>query len=164
MKDRIIEIFAIIIVIIAIIITWLALNINNLNYIELGKYSLVTNNSNLVIAKENNLDEIEVNNHIVYIYYEKEKLVTKEGIIRDINIGDNDIKKYKIKSNKDIVSIDSSCIIGKYIISIPILGSIINFAITRDGFLTLIVLPLLVICIYELFKFVDTISNVKTKK
>ena len=52
MRDRIIEIIAIIIVIIALLITWLSLNVNNLEFIEIGNYSLVTNTSDLVIAKD----------------------------------------------------------------------------------------------------------------
>ena len=163
MRDRIIEVIAIIIVIIALLITWLSLNINNLEFIEIGNYSLVTNTSDLVIAKENKIEDIKVNSNIVYFYYEDNKLVTKTGTINEISNTKQNIKTYKVKSNNTENSIDSSCIIGNHIISIPILGSILGFAITRDGFLLLIVLPLLIICIYELFKFIDGVEKKKTK-
>ena len=163
MKDRIIEIIGIIIVLIAILITWISLNINNLSFIELGTYSLVTENNNLVVAKKQNIKKIKKEDNIVYILYKNNNLATKTGTIKQIDTKNNKTIYKVITSNKD-TNIDSSCVIGKHTFTIPILGMIINYLLTRDGFLLLIVLPLLAICVYELFKFIDQIQNRKVKK
>lgn len=163
MKDRIIEIIGIIIVLIAILITWMSLNINNLNFIELGSYSLVTENSNLVLAKKQNIKKINKNNSIVYINYKNNNLIIKTGTIKQIDTTNNKTI-YKVTTNNKDTNIDSSCVIGNHVFTIPILGMITNYLLTRDGFLLLIVLPLLAICVYELFKFIDQIQNRKVKK
>ena len=163
MKDKIIETIGLIIVIIAILITWLSLNVNNLNYIELGSYSLVTENSDLVVAKKDNIKELNKKDDIVYISYKKNNLIIKTGTIKQISTKE-DKSIYTVITNNKKTNIDSSCIIGHHTFSIPVLGTIINYLLTRDGFLLLIVLPLLAICVYELFKFIDEVQNRKVKK
>ena len=54
MKDRLIRIVTVIIVFVAMIITWFSININNLKFVELGDYALATSDANLIVTKEIN--------------------------------------------------------------------------------------------------------------
>ncbi|MBQ2639530.1 MAG: hypothetical protein IJF92_02075 [Bacilli bacterium] len=158
MKDKIIESLTIVIVIIATLITLLSLNINDLNFVEIGNYVLVSGEKDLIIAKEEK-QELKDNN-IVYIDYINKHLTINTGKVKDVNVVDNK-KIYTVINNSKKVNIDSSCVIGNYLYIIPWLGYIINYLLTRDGFLLFIVLPLLIVCVYELFKFIDGISKYK---
>ena len=93
--------------------------------------------------------------------YVNKKLTIKTGVVKDINFTNNE-KILTVINNKN-TKIDSSCVIGNSLVIIPGLGYIINYLLTRDGFLLFIVLPLLIVCIYELFKFIDGIQNIKHK-
>lgn len=159
MKDRIIERIAIIVTIIAILITWLSVKINNLNFIEIGSYTLAVAENDLVIAEDFDTD-ISKNSSITYVDYINKKLTIKTGVVKDIIVNDNK-KVYNVISDNKHTNIDKSCIIGSSLIIIPKLGFMINYLLTRDGFLLFIVLPLLLVCIYELFKFIDGIGNIK---
>ena len=108
------------------------------------------------------MDELKENDRIAYIYYENEKFILKVGTIKSINKQENGVYNYVINPNKH--KIDSSCVIGKYIYRIPLLGNLINYLLTRDGFLLLIVAPLLIICIIELFNFIDGLNENKRLK
>ena len=161
MKDRIIERIAIMVTIIAVLITWFSVKINNLNFVEIGNYTLAVTDNDLVIAEDFDTD-ISKNSNVTYVDYINKKLTIKTGVVKDIVINDNK-KVYDVVSNNKRTHIDNSCIIGNSLIVIPKLGFIINYLLTRDGFLLFIVLPLLLVCIYELFKFIDGIENIKDK-
>ena len=161
MKDRFIEVFAFVVTIIAITITWFSLNINNLNFVEMGDYALVAGDSDLIITKDISGNILE-KTAITYVDYVNKKLTIKTGVVNSIKV-DNNIKIYNVISNNKESNIDSSCIIGNSLVIIPGLGYIINYLLTRDGFLLCIVLPLLLVCIYELFKFIDGLENIKHK-
>ena len=160
MKDRVIETITIIIVVIAIIITFFFLNMNNLNFVEMGNYALVAGNNDLILTKEEKIELLK-NKQIAYVDYVNKKLTIKTGVVKDINFTNNE-KILTVINNKN-TKIDSSCVIGNSLVIIPGLGYIINYLLTRDGFLLFIVLPLLIVCIYELFKFIDGIQNIKHK-
>ncbi|MBE6157951.1 MAG: hypothetical protein E7160_04075 [Firmicutes bacterium] len=166
---KILEFLSVIIVIIALFITFLSLNVNNLNYFEFKSFSLVPisgalddKNEGLVISKNIDLDSLKYNDRITYIYYENNKFILKTGTIKSIGKQDGGVYTYVINPNQN--KIDSSCVIGKYVVRIPLLGNLINYLLTRDGFLLLIVGPLLVVCIIELFNFVDSVLEPKNKR
>lgn len=172
MKKRIrklLEILSVIIVVIALFITYLSLNINNLNYFEFNNYSLVPisgsiddKNEGLVVSKNVSLSKLKYNDRIAYIYYENDNFILKTGTIKSISKKSDGVYTFVINPNQN--KIDSSCVIGKYVVRVPLLGNIINYLLTRDGFLLLIVGPLLVICIIELFNFIDGVLEIKNKR
>ena len=164
-----IEILAMIIAFFAMFITYLSFKINNLNYFEFNNFSLIPisgslddKNEGLAISKSVDLNELKENDRIAYIYYENDNFILKVGTIKSISKQKDGVYNYVINPNKN--KIDSSCVIGKYVYRIPLLGNLINYLLTRDGFLLLIVAPLLIICIIELFNFIDGLTENKRLK
>ena len=165
---KLLEFLSVIIVIIALFVTYLSLKVNNLNYFEFNDFSLVPisgsiddKNERLVVSKSVDLSTLKYNDRIVYIYYENDNFILKTGTLKSISKQNDGVYTFIINPNQN--KIDSSCVIGKYVVRIPLLGNLINYLLTRDGFLLLIVGPLLVICIIELFNFVDGVLENKNK-
>ena len=165
---KLLEFLSVIIVIIALFVMYLSLKVNNLNYFEFNDFSLVPisgsiddKNEGLVVSKSVDLSTLKYNDRIVYIYYENDNFILKTGTLKSISKQNDGVYTFIINPNQN--KIDSSCVIGKYVVRIPLLGNLINYLLTRDGFLLLIVGPLLVICIIELFNFVDGVLENKNK-
>ena len=166
---KFLEFLSIIIVVFALFITFLSLKVNNLNYFEFNNFSLVPisgsiddKNEGLVVSENVLLSKLKKGDRIAYIYYENDEFILKTGVIKSITIQDDGVYTFLINPNNN--KVDSSCVIGKYVINIPLFGNIINYLLTRDGFLLFIVLPLLVICIIELFNFIDGVLENKNKR
>lgn len=52
-------------------------------------------------------------------------------------------------------------VIGSYVVSVPVLGSVLSFLSTGTGFLVVIVLPILAFFLYQLYRFILLLIDLK---
>ena len=89
-----------------------------------------------------------INTHrIVSIYNEG-------GIVQYTTRGDaNNINDQYLVTPADVI--------GSYVVSVPVLGSILSFLSTGTGFLVVIVLPILAFFLYQLYRFILLLIDLK---
>ncbi len=157
----------IMVIIIAIITTILLYNMDDRGIMHIHNYYLVTldktykESNNLIIVKNVAIEKLSKEDLVAYIYFENNQQAIRTGTINNIITTKTHSKIFQVvneRSNK-IENIDSSCIIGTYRIEIPFIGLITKYLFSRDGFLIIIVAPLLIMCIYYLFMFVNTLNQ-----
>ena len=67
----------------------------------------------------------------------------------------NGVTIYSLKKEDGTIeNIDNSCIIGTYKLSIPYAGTILNYILSKDGFLTVTLVPAIILFLIMLLKFV----------
>ncbi len=152
--------------IIIVIVTTLLLCYNDYSVTEIFNHSLIIvddelkpyNKGDLVVVRHNDNSEVEVGNNI--FFYE----VTNG--VPSINLGEvtevvtiSDVEStYTINNNHDI---SSENFIGKTSTATTYrnLGTILNILESRIGFLVLIVLPTLLLFLYEIYRVIIEIKT-----
>lgn len=167
--NKILVVLYILIIILATMITILAVSRNMQGIIEVFGYSpiIVTDSTlkpnmienDLLIVKKQ--EKYQIGDIISYISVNGNKSVIKTDIIRNITLLEKTKQIFTMENTNE--NIDSSCIIGKEQTVISNMGKVLNYLLSRDGFLLIFVTPLLAIFIYLLLQFVNTFS-VKAKK
>lgn len=159
----ILEFFVIIYV---ILITSLILCQNKYGYTEIFGYTLKNiskteestikdaNPGDLLMIKNNK--KIDVNDNIYYYGVNNESYtIYKDSVL---NIEQKD-KYYTIsRDNKDVI-IDKSRIIGKEVITCPYLGELLEAAESRTGFLFFVLLPIMIVFVYQVYEFLFTFRS-----
>lgn len=159
------KIIIFLIIIVAILTTILSYNVDDRGLNHIYNYYFVVldynKNSDLVIVKDVSLDKVSTKESIIYISSDNDEWKIKSGEVDKIINTKTGSKIFSIyeSTSKKVENVDSSCIIGTELITIPFLGVYFKYLLLRDGFLILIVLPLLIMYIYYLFKFVDNLSR-----
>lgn len=95
-----------------------------------------------------------INNEFALNTHRIEKISDNEGDIRFTTKGDNN-------EISDIHLISKGDIVGKYVMKIKGLGNVIGFLSSSTGFLVVIVLPLLLFFIYQLYNLIIVSINLK---
>ena len=132
--------------------------------IKFSKVGLATATTNVLAPKIATGDLVIINteikqlskgNIITYITKRNGKTLVETNQIVAITQDVNNKNIYSLK-NKDgtIENIDDSCILGCYQVNIPILGTVINYMTTQDGFLTITLVPSVTVFLLILFNFV----------
>lgn len=159
------SILQVIIIIFVISITVFVLCKNKYGYTEIANYNFSyisntdtkyidnTNKNDLLIIKKNR--SIKQNDNIFYYDINKNKYVIRQSKVIKI-----DSSSYYISDN---TSIEKDKIIGKSYKTIPKLGGIISFLETKLGFILFIIIPLVIIFIYQIYKFISTIKEERNK-
>ena len=159
------SIIQVIIIIFVILVTVFVLCKNKYGYTEIANYNFSyvskedakylknINKNDLLIIKKNN--SIKQGNKV--FYYDVYK---NDYIIRQANIVKIEESSYYIS---DTTSIEKSKIIGKSYKTIPKLGKLISFLETKKGFILFIIIPLVIIFIYQIYKFISTIKDERKK-
>lgn len=159
------SILQVIIIIFVISITVFVLCKNKYGYTEIANYNFSyitntdtkyidnTNKNDLLIIKKNK--SIKQNDNIFYYDINKNKYVIRQSKVIKI-----DSSSYYISEN---TSIEKDKIIGKSYKTIPKLGGIISFLETKLGFILFIIIPLVIIFIYQIYKFISTIKEERNK-
>ena len=157
------SIIEVIIVIYVISITLLLLCRNKYGYTQFGNKTFISidskmkknlkgvNGGELIVVKSSS--KIKKNDLIFYYVIDDDKYILSSGKIKDnkngiILIGDSVVDKSKI--------------IGKKNITIPVIGKIILFLETKLGFVFCVLLPIVLVFVYELYSFLNSISKNKT--
>lgn len=145
-------------------------NINGIMPLNIQSESMepTINKGDMIITKKTDFNKLKEKDIISYLSKEQDKtiiithriveIVKENGIVYYITKGDNN------KTNDDERVIESN-FVGVYDnIKIPLLGSILTFLQSQIGFFTFIILPLFILFIYQLYKFINTIMEEKKKE
>lgn len=136
------------------LVTFLVININEYGYSEVGKstYVPVTKNikkylgdykkSDLLIIKNNKINK---DDEIYYYTVDETNYYISKAKVIEINNG-----VYVTDNN---FNIDQDRIIGNEIIRIKYIGLFINFLLKEIGYFCFIILPMLILLIYNIYDF-----------
>lgn len=149
----------------------LSANYNEYGLIQFGNTALVEVESNvlepkivtgdlvLINTKEKTVKEKDI---ISYITLEQGETTIRINKITAITTDINDEKIYSLtKEDGTIENIDDSCILGTYKVAIPLAGTILNYILTKQGFLTVTLIPAILLFIFFLITFFLGIINKK---
>lgn len=158
----------VLIIIYVILITTTIIFRNDYGYSELDKYTLSNINEvdskyikdskpgNLLIVKKTN--DIEVGDYIYYYAVIKEKYYIRTGIVTKVTKDDYnslyDIDTKITGDKQEKFSVSSSRVLGKYASQKEKLGSILTFLQTRLGFLIFVLIPIMIVFLYQLYEFI----------
>ena len=160
MKKNIIRIIIAIYIVIAVFTTVNLLMYNDHNITEWNGKEFVKLSSDIGNYKKGNLliikksDNYEANDNVFYCKIEKEDCIITYGTVETTMSGSPLI---------DNETVSEKLIIGKdeNIKVVPVLGNIMNVFESKWGYLCLIVLPMLVIFIYETFVIAKEVNKKK---
>ena len=96
-------------------------------------------------------DYVKEKDNIYYYDVYKNKYV-----IRNAKVTKIENSKYYISES---TSIEKNKIIGNSDKTIPVLGKILSFLESKIGFILFVIIPLVIIFIYQIFKFVSTVKE-----
>ena len=117
---------------------------NKYGYSQIGKYVLdVDNNEFLIIKKTNNIKDGD----LVYYY----SIVNEKYRIVYSNVNSINEDTYTLVNGDEIVK---SKIIGKSYRKIPIIGAILNIMKVKINFLVFVIIPILIVFGYHVYKFI----------
>ena len=154
--------------VVAVFVIVCLLNRNDHGVIELGNNNLVVvsddemkpnyNKGDLIVLKNIDADKVEIND-MVFFY----KMEFGEGSVNLANVVD----KYKVNEKETTFTVkDDYKFSGEYLIGRSIdsnsygtIGSIIKLLISRWGFLFLIILPILMTFIYQIYAIVVEVKK-----
>jgi len=151
------NIIQVIIIIYVILITTLMFLSNEYGYTEVGKFVFNNVKGDLVlIEKSNNIKE---NDNIYYYTTEDNKYIITSNKVISID-KDNKNSLYKVEND----TISSSKVIGKTTHKIKLLGSVLNALESRVGFLFGVLLPILIVFVYQVYEFITSIHHEEIKE
>ena len=157
------SIIEVIIIIYVITITAFILCRNKYGYTQFGDYTLdsvsLMDERNISIAKKGDLLIIRNSNDfkvgdVIYYYaaYNESYVVRSDAILKVEDDGFTSL--YTVKRGEDEVTVADSKIIGKYATNYKGLGAILDVVESRVGFLFLVLLPIMIVFIYQVYEFV----------
>lgn len=165
------NVLEIIIVIYVIVVTSCILCRNNFGFTQFGSYTIASVDEvnvnylsdskpgNLLVIKNN--DNLKKDDLLYYYTPINEEYVIKNGVVNQI-IKSNDNALY-ILDNDEKTSVSDSRILGKDVKEFAFLGSVKDVLESRIGFLLLVLLPIVIVFVYEICKFVISIKQEEKK-
>ena len=167
------NILEVIIIIYVIAMTAFILSKNKFGFTQFGDYVFSTvslfderNNTNLnkgdlLIVK--NTNDINKGDLIYYYAVYNEKYIIKSDIVSNVK-SDDFSSLYTIKDDDGIYTISSSKVLGKYATTYNKLGTILDVLESKLGFLFLVLLPIMIIFIYQVYEFIVIIRYERVDK
>ena len=153
----------VIIIIYVIAMTAFILSKNKYGYTQFGDYVISTvsllderNNTNLtkgdllVVKKTNDIGKGDL---IYYFAVYNDRYIINSNIVTEVK-NDDYSSLYTIKDEDGVYTISSARVLGKYTHVYNNLGTVINVLESRLGFLFLVLLPIMIIFIYQVYEFV----------
>lgn len=148
MKKVVFNIFICIYVVITILVTYVLLSYNEHNVAEFNKFYLISDKSDLVVINKD--DNINIGDN-VYYYGNNGKI--KIGKVNSISDGiytlDNE---YTLDKDSILGSKDNSK-------SYCVLGSLYHILTSKWGYLFIIIFPMLIAFVYEIYEIVKEIKK-----
>lgn len=173
------NVLLVIVILIAVAMTFASLNTNDKGLPEVGGFIVMNIQSgsmepaiktgDLIITKTVKKPyELKVGDVVSYVGYENKDLIIITHRITSV-VGEGGAVSYVTKGDNnptvDEVEVTPSSIVSKYDgIRIPVLGTIFSFLSGRVGFFICIVLPLFILFVYQIYKFISTIMEEKKKE
>lgn len=165
------NVLQVLIVIYVVCVSVLILNRNIYNKSEIGNYTFVTigedDVSNLNNVKNGDLliidskEKIVVGDTVYYYSGSSDDFVVLSDVVTNIKKSDNGYIYLLANSDYNILS---SRIVGSKSINIHYLGKIIDVVTSEIGFIFLVLLPILVVFVYQLYQFIVSLVLIKNSK
>ena len=164
MKKIIINILFIIYFIITILVTHSLLSYNKYNISEFNNHYLLTLKENIAGIKKSDLlsikksDDFKVNDYVFYYDAHGSKVTIKIAQIKNID-SENNHEKVIVLDNE--IMLLSEDILGtkSNTTSYPLIGSMYNILISKWGYLFIIIFPMLIAFIYEVYELTKEIKK-----
>ena len=162
------KILEIVIVLYVILMSTCLLCRNKYGYTQFGDNTLISiknkdtkeltefNKNSLVVFKGIDTDLIKVGDKVYYYAVKNEKYIIKSGKVVAMQ-GEASDTLYKFDTNND-VAVSASKVIGTYNKSYKNIGGIKLFLESRVGFLIFVLLPILLLFIYEIYDLVVSLK------
>lgn len=157
------SIFEVIIIVYVIAITAFILCRNKYGYTQFGDYTFdnvsLIDERNITAAKKGDLlviknsNDFKVGDVIYYYAAYNENYVVRSDVILKID-DDGYTSLFTIKRGDDEITVVDTRIIGKYTSTYKGLGAFLNVVESRVGFLFLVLLPIMIVFIYQVYEFV----------
>ena len=144
---------AIIIIYVIAVTTFMFLS-NEYGYTEVGNFVFNDDQSDLFLIKKSN--NIKENDTIYYYMADNNKYTIASNKVISIE-KDNKNSLYKIEND----TISGTKVIGKNVTKIKFLGSVLNTLESRVGFLFGVLLPILIVFVYQVYEFIVSIHDKK---
>jgi len=156
-------IFEVIIIVYVIAITAFILCRNKYGYTQFGDYTFdnvsLIDERNMTVAKKGDLlviknsNDFKVGDVIYYYAAYNETYVVRSDVILKID-DDGYTSLFTIKHGDDEITVVDTRIIGKYTSTYKGLGAFLDVVESRVGFLFLVLLPIMIVFIYQVYEFV----------
>lgn len=158
----------VIIIIYVICITAFLLCKNNYGFTQIGDMTFITIDEEAINylpeAKENDLllvradsSDIEVGDKIYYYDTENSMYVVKSAHVKTIQTSDSGMGVYTLDDSEES-TIATTRAIGKYSTTYKTIGGILDILQSRLGFLLLVILPILLIFMYQIYALIVVIK------
>ena len=153
----------VVIIIYVIIITSFILCRNKYGYTQFGDYTF--DNINLIEEKNikdvtkgdllivKNSNDIEVGNLIYYYAAFNERYIIRSDVVTNIS-SDDYSSLYTLAGDGEPVTVAGTRVLGKYSNTYAKIGGILDVLESRIGFLFLVLLPIMVVFIYQVYEFI----------
>ena len=163
----------VIIIIYVILITSFILCKNKYGYTQFGDYTLSnvtllderniqnTKKGDLLIIKNSN--DIKVGDLMYYYAAYNDTYIIKSDVVRNVEEDDYSAL-YTVGNEEDPDTIAGARVLGKYANTYHSIGGVISVIESRLGFLFLVLLPIMVVFIYQVYEFVIILRYEKTEE
>lgn len=157
------SVIEVIIIVYVIVITSIVLSKNKYGYTQFGDYTL----NNISLVDERNIEDVQKGDLLIVqngndiqegdrIYYYaayNEAYVIRSDYVVGIE-EDGDTALYTVQHNGENVTIVNNKVLGRYSRVYHDIGGILALLESRMGFLFLVLLPIMVVFIYQVYEFV----------
>lgn len=153
----------VIIIIYVVLVTMFVLCKNKYGYTQFGDYSFAnidliaeknvkdTKKGDLLIVKNSN--DIHKGDLIYYYAVLNDNYIVRSAVVADVKEDDYSAL-YTVSLSNTTINVASSRVLGKYSTVYNNLGSILSVLESRVGFLLLVLLPIMVVFIYQVYEFI----------
>lgn len=164
------DILEVVIVLYVVFITSCILFKNRYGFTQFGDYTFIpvvndnekyikdVNKGDLLIAKK--VDKVSLSESIYFYTSENRNYIVREGKVTRVPMGDGDTL-YDITVEMLDKSVDTtvsgSKIVGKKSTLLPLLGSVLTFLESRTGFLLCVLLPIVIVFLYQIYEFISVV-------
>lgn len=171
----IVDFLMLVVIVFAIGVTLISLNSGNNNVSKIGKYiplNVKTNSmeptimkGDFIVAEEVDTKDLKVGDVISFLATEEDTVIVKTHRIISIDDSTNDVSFITRGDNNEVndsVPVFPSDVVGKWNnLRLSKVGTILDFVGSQMGFLFCIVLPLLILFVYQIYKFIVVIIEEK---
>lgn len=161
-KNIILSIY-IILIAIAITVSTLSNHVTETGVIEFGNNVLIEAESNILkptivkgdlVISDKSDKKVKIKDIISYVTLEDGNTIIRTNEIVAITKDSNGKNIYSLKKEVGTIeNIDDSCILGTYKITIPLVGTIMTYLLTQQGFYTVVLIPSIILTIVLLIDF-----------
>lgn len=153
----------VIIIIYVILVTMFVLCKNKYGYTQFGDYSFAnidliaeknvkdTKKGDLLVVKNSN--DIHKGDLIYYYAVFNDNYIVRSAVVTDVK-EDDFSALYTVALSNTTINVASTRVLGKYSTIYHNLGSILSILESRVGFLLLVLLPIMIVFIYQVYEFV----------